>query len=71
MGALLVLLIKGGKGQDRTQIPRYILFLGLSLYSGIQDTSIDNAAHVGGFLAGFVICLIMCRKKRMEVNYES
>jgi rhomboid protease GluP len=69
MGALLVLLIIGNRGRG-TQVPRYLLFIGLSLYSGIQDKSIDNAAHIGGFVTGFVICLIMCRKKKMEVNYE-
>lgn len=71
MGALLVLLIKGGRRQGSSQVLRYLAFLALSLYSGIQDQSIDNAAHIGGFLAGFVICMIMCRGKRMEVSYES
>lgn len=71
MGALLVLLIMGSRGGRSAEVPRYLVFIGLSLYSGIQDTSIDNAAHIGGFIAGFIICFIMTRKKRMEVSYES
>ncbi len=71
MGALLVLLILGNRGRRSTQIPRYLLFIGLSLYSGMQDTSIDNAAHIGGFVTGFLLCLIMSRRKHMEVNYEN
>ncbi|HAP19972.1 MAG TPA: rhomboid family intramembrane serine protease [Lachnospiraceae bacterium] len=71
MGALLVLLIWGNRGHRSSEVPRYLVFIGLSLYSGIQDTSIDNAAHIGGFIAGILICLIMTRKKRMEVSYES
>lgn len=72
MGALLVLLIFGSRRHpSTTEVPRYLLYIGLSLYSGIQDTSIDNAAHIGGFIAGVIICLIMTRKKRMEVSYES
>ncbi len=70
-GALLLLLIRGNKGRRSTEVPRYFLYLAISLYSGFQDTSIDNAAHVGGFAAGVVICLIMTRKKQMEVSYES
>ncbi|MCH5251559.1 MAG: rhomboid family intramembrane serine protease [Lachnospiraceae bacterium] len=70
-GALLVLLIIGNRNRGTSEVTRYLLFIGLSLYSGIRDTSIDNAAHIGGFITGFLICLIMSRKKRMEVTYES
>lgn len=72
-GALLCLLIMGNRNRQRksTEVPRYLLFIGLSLYSGSQDVTIDNAAHVGGFVAGFIVCLIMTRMKRMEVTYES
>lgn len=72
-GALLCLLIMGNRNRRRktTEVPRYLLFIGLSLYSGSQDPTIDNAAHVGGFVVGFVVCLIMTRMKRMEVTYES
>ena len=72
-GALLCLLIMGNRNRGRrtTEVPRYLLFIGLSLYSGSQDPTIDNAAHVGGFVVGFMICLIMTRMKRMEVTYES
>lgn len=70
MGALLILLIVGNRGRWSAEIPRYLLFIGFSLYSGMQDPSIDNAAHVGGFLAGALICLIMTRFVRLEVSYE-
>lgn len=73
-GALLLLLIMGNrrnKEHRTTEVPRYLLFLAISLYSGSQDPAIDNAAHVGGFVVGFIICLIMNGKKHMEVTYES
>lgn len=70
-GALLVLLIRGNRNHRSTEVPRYLLYLAVSLYSGFQDTSIDNAAHVGGFLAGVVICFFMSKRKQMEVTYES
>lgn len=71
MGALLVLLIVGNRRRWSSAVPRYLVYIGLSLYSGMQDTSIDNAAHIGGFVAGVVICFIMSRFVRMEVSYES
>ncbi len=71
MGALLVLLIFGNRGRRTSEVPRYIIYIAISIYSGLQDKSIDNSAHIGGLLAGFLICLIMTRWKRMEVTYES
>ena len=71
MGALLVMLIVGNRGRFSTEVPRYLLYIAISIYSGMQDTTIDNAAHIGGFVAGVVICLIMSRFVRMEVSYES
>lgn len=71
MGALLVMLVVGSRGRFSSEVPRYLLYIGISIYSGMQDTSIDNAAHIGGFVAGVLICLIMSRFVRMEVSYES
>ena len=71
MGALLVMLVVGNRGRLSSEVPRYILYLAISLYSGMQDPTIDNAAHIGGFVAGAVICLCMTRFIRMEVSYES
>lgn len=71
MGALLVMLVVGIRGRFSSEVPRYLLYIGISIYSGMQDTSIDNAAHIGGFVAGVLICLIMSRFVRMEVSYES
>ncbi len=71
MGALLVLLVRGSRGRRSSEVLRYLLYLGISLYSGFQDTSIDAAAHAGGFAAGFIICLLLTIGKRMEVTYES
>ena len=71
MGALLIMLIVGNRGKFSSEVPRYLLYIGISIYSGMQDENIDNAAHIGGFAAGVLICLIMSRFFRMEVSYES
>lgn len=71
MGALLIMLIVGNRGKFSSEVPRYLLYIGISIYSGMQDENIDNAAHIGGFVAGVLVCLIMSRFFRMEVSYES
>lgn len=40
------------------------IMIALSLYSGYTGENIDNAAHVGGLLVGFVIGLAICGMKR-------
>lgn len=59
MGALLIMLIVGNRGKFSSEVPRYLLYIGISIYSGMQDENIDNAAHIGGFVAGVLVCLIM------------
>lgn len=69
MGAVLMLLIfESRRKKSRRQIPMYLLFIGLSLYSGMQDVSIDNAAHIGGFVTGLLTSFVMF--ENMEVKYE-
>lgn len=71
MGALLVMLIIGNKGKKSTEVPRFLIYLAISIYTGLQDPSIDNAAHIGGFVAGVLISFMMTRTRKMEVSYES
>ncbi len=59
MGALLAILLFERHSNDKNAIFRFVICIGISLYSGMMDTSIDNAAHVGGFVSGFVICAII------------
>jgi rhomboid protease GluP len=55
-----------------TSILRYwlpaLLFAAYSLYSGAFQPAIDNAAHVGGFIAGFVLGGIVARPLDSRVD---
>lgn len=66
MGALLtIVLLKKGRGQELNF--RQLLFMCLfSLYGGLTSEGVDNAAHIGGFLSGILITLILCWKERRE-----
>lgn len=65
MGAMLcIVLLKRGRQEYS---PRQILFMVfLSLYGGFTSQGVDNAAHVGGFISGFLMTLLLCQKERQE-----
>lgn len=50
---------------------RVILVIFLSLYSGFQSAGIDNAAHVGGLISGFLLgmpaCILCGRNKNKRM----
>lgn len=65
MGVLLVLLVCNWE-KMREQIVRFVLYSILSFGSGMLDTGIDNAAHLGGFAGGAFLCIIMYIVKRRK-----
>lgn len=42
---------------------RMVLFIGLSIYAGFVDQGVDNAAHIVGLLAGFLLAILLYRKR--------
>ena len=58
-GIVAVLILNKGRIQE-LNISRVIFVAMLSLYHGYQSTGIDNAAHLGGFIGGTCICLLIC-----------
>lgn len=58
-----IILVNKGRLEDMSG--RQILFFTVfSLYGGIASVNIDNAAHIGGFLAGVVLALLLYRRKK-------
>ena len=54
MGALVLVVIKR-KGRVGNLNSRGIIFMvGLSLYFGLTSSGVDNAAHIGGLICGFL-----------------
>ena len=63
VGAMLWVFIRnGGRLKELTGI-RMLLFVALSLYGGFVDQGIDNAAHIFGLIAGFVLAILLYRKR--------
>jgi rhomboid protease GluP len=74
LGALVAAQLRGGDTfpvdilrpiRDTT-----LLYLGLSLYAGFKYQGIDNAAHLGGLAAGFLIGLAAARPITGESSFS-
>lgn len=65
-GVLLSMVLFGGKKMENVTPARVILMILLSLYSGYTGGNIDNAAHIGGLVAGFAAGSVMCAVQRKK-----
>ncbi len=77
LGALLCMVMVNKGKLEGLQLRKMLLMVGLSLYSGFQSTGIDNAAHVGGLVIGFIaayflkgIQIIKLRRERESIENE-
>lgn len=59
-GLLLAIVILNADRMRNVSLQRTILMIVLSVYSGYTGQNIDNAAHVGGLLGGFVLGALYC-----------
>lgn len=63
VGALAWLIIRHRGQLYDISIQQIILFIIFSIYLGFQGGSVDNAAHVGGLVCGFVLSMLFCGRK--------
>jgi rhomboid protease GluP len=64
VGAMLyILIVNKGRMEDISSW-QIVLFIVFSLYGGIQNAEIDQAAHIGGFLGGIILALILYRRRK-------
>lgn len=66
IGALVcVVILNKGKLEDYSG-RRLLLMAALSVAEGLTSTGIDNCAHVGGLVTGFLLALLFHRKLRSK-----
>ncbi|MBE5906485.1 MAG: rhomboid family intramembrane serine protease [Lachnospiraceae bacterium] len=63
-GALFFLVIYHRGRLEELTTRRLGLCIVLTLYSGFTSTGVDNFAHVGGLISGFLLAMIVGRRKR-------
>lgn len=66
IGALLWLVIKNHGTVDGITTKGMLFMIALSLYYGIESAGVDNWAHFGGMVAGFVLAIILYHRKRQN-----
>lgn len=62
VGGLAASVVKSRDRLRNISKRQIIIFIALSLYLGFADTSTDNAAHIGGLIAGFLIGFIISKR---------
>lgn len=63
-GVLLAMVLLSGRKMSNVTPGRVMAMILLSLYNGFRGDNIDNAAHVGGLVVGFLGGCIVCVVQR-------
>lgn len=66
VGALLYVAVRNHGRIGNITGRGIIVMIALSLYFGYASSGVDNMAHVGGLLAGFVLAVLLYRKRYGE-----
>lgn len=65
MGAMLYVVLRNrGKLQD-ISVRQMLIMAGFSLYFGFTSTGVDNAAHIGGIVCGFLLAVLLYHPRRV------
>ena len=72
VGAMLYVLIRNKGKIENISSRQIVLFAIFSLYGGFSTQGTDNAAHIGGFLAGILLAMLVyrCPKKMIKDQEE-
>lgn len=62
-GAIIVLMLKNSEYLRKDTMIRLVLVTVLMIYNGFETTGVDNAAHIGGILAGMVLMMLLYRNR--------
>ena len=71
MGALLGVVIANHGRLGRLSRRGMLVMVALSLYFGLSSSGVDNYAHIGGLVCGFLLAFILYRKRRGRDGSEN
>ena len=64
MGALVYVVIVNRGRLGRLSGRGMLILVFLSLYFGLTSSGVDNCAHIGGLISGFLLAVILYRRKK-------
>ena len=67
-GVLLALVLLWGEKLEDVTLVRVLFMVGYSVYAGFLVQNVDNAAHVGGLLTGFLWAVVMCLVEKRRLS---
>ena len=69
MGALLYVVIANKGRLGRLSGTGLLFMVALSLYFGLTSSGVDNWAHIGGLISGFILAVILYRRPKPYSPY--
>ncbi|WP_346910142.1 rhomboid family intramembrane serine protease [Faecalicatena orotica] len=70
MGALLCVVLKNHGRVGRLTNRGLLFMVALSLYFGLTSSGVDNAAHIGGLVCGFIAAAVLYRRPRVVSRHS-
>ena len=64
MGALLYVVIANRGRLGRLSGRGMLVMVALSLYFGLTSNGVDNLAHIGGLVSGFLLAVVLYRRRK-------
>lgn len=64
IGAIIYIMIRNKGRLEDLSLKRLGLMAALTIYVGLTSSGVDNAAHIGGLVCGFILAVIFYRKKK-------
>ena len=64
MGSVIYCLIRHRGRVGGLSLPRVILSVAITLYTGLTGSGINNAAHIGGLISGFALTVLLYHPKK-------
>ena len=61
IGALFVLLLVRQIKTPNLSPKRFLIMIGITIYHGLTSVGVDNAAHIGGLIAGVIGGLLLSK----------
>lgn len=70
VGAFVWILMKNKGHIEDMSLRRVLFFIVFSIYGGVSNLEVDNMAHIGGLIFGFLLALFLYRKNKTKETYE-